>query len=66
MILALTGEMQQRVKNWGKGYKIAPPPHELFLSGENILETLRNVIFSLSVWGPLRVTPPNAAAPTRT
>ena len=41
MILALTGEMQQRVKNWGQGYKEAP---ELLLSREDILETLRNVI----------------------
>ena len=44
MILALTEEMQQRVKNWGQDYKEPPPTHELLLSEENILETLRNVI----------------------
>ena len=42
-ILALTGEMQQRVKNWGQGYK---EPPNCFLSREDIIETLRNVILS--------------------
>ena len=36
MILALTGEMQQRVKNWGQGYK--DPPYELLLSGEKCIK----------------------------